>query len=90
MKKVKKVTHCVVYRSHKGNSPTVIDCYSEDEQNKELSKIQKEGYKNAYKATPEQAMLIKKNNKVLNEYGKLFDAKPLTEQERWHQWASGK
>jgi len=81
---MKKVTHCIVYRLHKDNSPTVIDCYSEEEQNKELSKMQKEGYKNAYKATPEQAI------KVLNEYGKQFEPRPLTKQESWNNWALGK
>jgi len=81
---MKKVTHCIVYRLHKDNSPTVIDCSSEKEQGEQLSKIIKEGYKNAYKATPEQA------TKVLNDYGKQFEPKPLTQQERWDNWAIGK
>jgi hypothetical protein len=78
---MKKVTHCIVYRLHKDKSPTVIDCYSEKEQNEQLSKIIKEGYKNAYKASPEHAI------KVLNDYGKLFEPKPLSQQERWINWA---
>ncbi len=81
---MKEVTHCIVYRLHKDNSPTVIDCYSEEEQNKELIAIKKEGYRNAYKATPEQA------NKVLNDFGDRFKPKPLTSQEVWHNWALGK
>ena len=51
---MKKVTNCIVYKLHKDNSPTVIDCSSEKEQNEQLAKIIKEGYNNAYKATPEQ------------------------------------
>lgn len=81
---MKEPTHCVVYRLHKDNSPTVINCYSEDEQNRELSKIMKEGYLKAYKATPSEA------NKVLDDYGKQFEQKPLTQQERWNKWATGR
>jgi hypothetical protein len=82
---MKKVTHCIVYRLHKDNSPTVIDCSSEKEQDEQLSKIIKEGYKNAYKATPEQA------TKVLNDYGDRFTKqRPLTQQERWNNWAIGR
>jgi len=81
---MKKVTHCVIYRLHKDGSPTVINCYSEDEQNNELYKIIKEGYKNAHKVTPEQA------DSILNEYGKLFEPKPLNREERWIKWALGK
>jgi hypothetical protein len=81
---MKKVTHCIVYKLHKDNSPTVIDCSSEKEQDEQLSKIIKEGYKNAYRTTPDQA------TKVLNDYGKQFEPKPLTQQERWINWALGK
>ena len=82
---MKKATHCVVYKLHKDNSPTVIDCYSEKEQDLQLSKIIKEGYPNAYKATPEQA------NTVLNNYGERFNKpKTLTQQERWENWALGR
>lgn len=81
---MKIVTHCIVYRLHKNNSPTVIDCSSEKEQDEQLSKITKEGYKNAYRATPEQA------TKVLNDYGEQFKPKPLTQKERWYKWALGR
>jgi len=81
---MKKVTHCVVYNLHKDNSPTVINCYSEKEQSEMLTKTEKEGYGKAYKATPEQA------DKVLNDFGKQFEPKPLTQQERWHKWALGR
>lgn len=81
---MKKVTHCIVYRLHKDNSPTVINCYSEKEQDEMLNKTVDGGYKNAYKATPEQAM------KVLDDYGKQFEPKPITQQERWINWALGK
>jgi hypothetical protein len=82
--KMKEATHCVVYKLHKDNSPTVIDCYSEKNQDLQLSKIIKEGYSNAYKATPEQA------TKVLNDFGDRFTKqKPLTQLERWQKWAMG-
>ena len=81
---MKKVTHCIVYRLHKDNSPVVIECCSEEEQKNMLIKTVKEGYKNAYKATPEQAI------KVLSDYGKQFKQEPLTQQERWINWALGK
>lgn len=81
---MEKETHCIVYRLHKDNSPTVIPCYSEQEQEEMLVKIKKEGYKNAFKATPSQAI------NVLNEFGKQFEPKPLTQQERWDKWAIGK
>jgi len=80
---MKKETHCVVYRLHKDNSPTVIPCYSEKEQTEVLNKTKKEGYKKAYKATPLEAA------KVLDDYGKRFEPKPLTRQERWFKWAIG-
>lgn len=79
---MKKVTHCIVYRLHKDNSPVVIQCYSEKEQDEMLIKTLNEGYKNAYKATPEQA------DKVLSDYGEQFKPKPLTRQENWNKWAS--
>lgn len=44
---MKIVTHSIVYKLHKDNSPVVIECYSEEEQNEMLIKIVKEGYKNA-------------------------------------------
>ncbi|MGK0446557.1 MAG: hypothetical protein ACJA2M_000326 [Polaribacter sp.] len=81
---MKKITHCIVYKLHKNNSPTVIDCSSEKRQDEQLFKIIKEGYKNAYKATPDQA------TKVLNDYGKRFEPKPLTQQERWINWTLGR
>ncbi len=80
---MKKVTHCIVYKLHKDNSPTVIDCYSEKEQDEQLSKIKKDGYKNAYSATPEQA------TKVLNDYGDTFTKqRPLTQEEMLYNWTS--
>lgn len=81
---MEKVTHCIVYKLHKDNSPVVIDFCSEKEQEEGLIKIVKEGYKNAYKATPEQAI------KVLNDYGERFKPRPLTQQERWYKWALGR
>ena len=82
---MKKVTHCIVYKLHKDNSPTVIDCHSKKEQDVQLSKIINEGYPNAYKATPEQA------TKVLNDFGYRFTKqRTLTKQERWVKWALGR
>lgn len=81
---MKAGTHYVVYRLHKDNSPTIIPCYSEQEQEEVLTKTKKEGYKNAFKATPVQAL------KVLNDFGKQFEPKPLTQQERWNKWAIGR
>ena len=49
-----------------------------------LIKAKKEGYKNAYKATPSQAL------NVLNEFGNKFKPKPLTQQEKWNKWAIGR
>ena len=80
---MEKTSHCIVYRLHKDKSPTVINCFSEKEQDEQLSKIIKEGYKNAYKARPEQAA------KVLDDYGKQFEEKPLTQKERWDNWVLG-
>ncbi len=81
---MEKETHCIVYRLHKDNSPVVIPCYSEKEQDEMLIKAKKEGYKNAYKATPSQAL------NVLNEFGNKFKPKPLTQQEKWNKWAIGR
>jgi hypothetical protein len=77
-------TYCIVYRLHKDNSPTVINCSTEKEQDDMLIKIKKDGYKNAYKATKSQA------TDVLNNYGKQFEPRPLTRQEIWNNWALGK
>ena len=79
-----KNNYCILYRLHKDNSPVGVICDSEEEQTKELSKLKKEGYKNAFRATLEQV------DKALEDFGKQFEPKPLTRQERWIQWALGK
>lgn len=73
-----------MYKLHKDNSPVVINCYSEEEQFEQLHNIVEQGYKNAYRVTPEHA------NKVLNDFGQRFKPKPLTKQEIWHNWTLGK
>jgi len=81
---MKTVTHCIVYKLHKDNSPVVIDCYSKQDQDQKLTEIVNEGYENAYRATPEQA------NDILRSYGERFNKpKVLTQQERWENWALG-
>ena len=77
-------THTVVYRLHKNNSPVVTNCYSEIEQTEVLQKCIKDGYKKAFRATPEYA------TKVLYDFDNQFEPKPLTKQERWANWALGK
>lgn len=78
---MKTPTHCIGYKLHKDNSRTVIDCYSEKEQEEQYNKIIKEGYTNAKKLTPKQA------EEFLDWYKPTV--KPQTEEEKWWKWATG-
>ena len=73
----------IVYRLHKNNTPTIIVDLTEEEVKTKLIEVQKD-YPKAYTTTREKAYL------VLDEFGKQFEPKPLTQQERWNKWALGK
>ena len=81
-KKMKAITHCIGYKLHKNSSRTVIDCYSEKEQDEKLKKVIAEGYPNARRLTLKQA------DKFLDWYKPIV--KPLTKQEIWNNWALGR
>lgn len=81
---MKVITHCVVYKLRTDGTPIVINCYSEEEQGKKLLEVFRDGYKDVRPMTPEQAA------KVLDDFGKNFKPKPLTQKERWINWALGK
>lgn len=73
----------IVYRLHKDNSPTIITDLTNFEANRKLIELRKD-YPKAYITTNEKAY------SVLDEFGKQFEPKPLTQQERWNNWAIGK
>jgi hypothetical protein len=73
----------IVYKLHKNNSPTIIIDLTEEEADIKLIEVQKD-YPKAYITTREKAL------KVLDEFGKQFEPKPLSQQERWNKWALGK
>jgi len=73
----------IVYKLHKDNSPTIISDLTEEEAGVKILEVRK-GYPKAYITTNEKACL------VLDEFGKQFEPKPLTQQERWNKWALGK
>ena len=77
---MKTITHCIGYKLHKNSSRTVINCYSEQEQEEKLKETIKNGYKNAEKLTPKQA------DKYMDWYKPII--KPLTNEERWWKWAN--
>ena len=79
---MKTPTHCIGYKLHKNSSRTVINCYSEKEQEEQYNKIVKEGYINAQRLTPKQA------DKYLDWYKPII--RPLTSQEIWLKWAINK
>lgn len=73
----------IVYRLYKDDSPTIIVNLTAEDANKQIVEIRKE-YPKAYITTTEKA------NLVLDEFGKQFEPKKQTQQERWNDWAIGK
>lgn len=76
--------YAVVCTLHKDNSPVVIECSSEGQQNIILKDLHEKGYIKAYKCSIENADML------LNNYGKQFEPKPLSIEEKWWKWALGK